>query len=305
MVGNRNIFTKMLNLVSLRFGYAREARRFRKLLERHNASWRTRNCREKMEYSIARQAHTIEKGMSLRFTRPGFGAAKVAHLREDTEHYRNRYGETPFLQKISTTLECYRKFLQDGDSYSSGCVITLKAESVRKAAAGNFRELLTSRHSIRCFAGAPSHDLINEALEMATLTPSACNRQAWHTRIYEGDKARELLRWQDGARGFEDEIPTAILVSADLRGFLSYETHQAWVDGGMYACNLLNSLHSLGLGTIPLSCAFDSRKLRRLADFGLPENEVPIVIIGTGELEDEFKVALSERKETSQTNEWM
>lgn len=305
MAANRNIFVKALNLLEMKIGFAREARVFRKKLGRHNASWLTRSSREKMEYSIARQAHTLEKGMSLRFTRPGFGAAKAAHLREDMEHYRSRYGSTPFLEKISGTLKCYEKFIADGDAYASGCVKVLKAEQVSSEAAGDFRSLLQSRHSVRYFSGSASHGQIEEALKMAALTPSACNRQAWHTRIFEGAKAERLVRWQDGARGFESEIPTAILVSADLRGFLSYEVHQAWVDGGMYACNLLNALHSLGLGTIPLSCAFSSRKLKGLKDFGLPDNEIPILIIGVGTLEEEFKVALSERKDIEETNEWM
>ena len=40
-----------------------------------------------------------------------------------------------------------------------------------------------------------------------------------------------------------------------------YEVHQAYVDGGLYAMNLINALHSLGIGTIPLSVAFGYDKL--------------------------------------------
>lgn len=66
--------------------------------------------------------------------------------------------------------------------------------------------------------------------------------------------------------------------------------------------NLINALHSLGFGTIPLSVGFDCKKNASLKKFLIPENEVPIVIIGFGELEDEFKVAISERKDICLTN---
>ena len=107
---------------------------------------------------------------------------------------------------------------------------------------------------------------------------------------------------QGGCRGFESEIRNSILVTANLKAFLSYEIHQAYVDGGLYAMNLINALHSLGLGTIPLSCAFDCDKLKLLSQFNIPEYEVPIVIIGIGHLYEKFNVAVSERKEISKTN---
>lgn len=305
MKTDRTIIRKALNLVELRLGFALEACAFRRKLNRYNASWRTRSSREKMAFSIARQAHTLEKGMSLRNTRPGFGAAKAAHLREDIDIYIRRFGEDASIENALGILKGYDSFISGSDAGSSGLVESIKAEDVKAMAQGDFHSLLQSRHSVRYFSGSATHEQLEEALRMAALTPSACNRQAWHTRIYEGQKACDLVRWQEGAHGFETEIPTAILVSADLRGFLSYEVHEAWVDGGMYACNLLNALHSSGLGTIPLSCAFGYRKLAKLKDFGLPDNEVPILIIGVGALEEEFKVAKSQRKNIELTNDWM
>ena len=87
-----------------------------------------------------------------------------------------------------------------------------------------------------------------------------------------------------------------------MRGFLYYEPFQQYVDGGMYAMNLVNAFHSLGLGTIPLSCGFVHSKLARLKRFGIPEQESPILIIGIGNLEDKVKVAVSTRKNISETN---
>ena len=161
----------------------------------------------------------------------------------------------------------------------AGTQMVSKAEIVSRAQ-GNFEQLLTSRHSIRYFSkDAISARQINKALQMAQLTPSACNRQGWHTHIYQGNKATQLFKWQGGARGFEAEPTLAILVSANSRAFLKYEPFQVYVDGGLYTMNLINALHYVGLGTIPLSCGFGYQKLADLYKyFDLPENERPIAI---------------------------
>ena len=169
----------------------------------------------------------------------------------------------------------------------------------------DFESLLYSRHSQRYFSNMPvSLEKLNKALKMAQRTPSACNRQGWKTYVYKDSKSVELIKWQGGSRGFEEEIKCAILVTANLKAFLSYEVHQAYVDGGLYAMNLINSLHSLGLGTIPLSTAFEYNKLKLLRQFEVPENEVPILIIGIGEMQDQFSVAVSKRKDIKYTNNY-
>ena len=66
--------------------------------------------------------------------------------------------------------------------------------------------------------------------------------------------------------------------------------------------NLINALHSEGLGTIPLSCGFTFEKLEGLKEFGVPEYEVPILIIGTGVMEDMVKVPVSDRRPIESTN---
>ncbi len=129
-------------------------------------------------------------------------------------------------------------------------------------------------------------------------TPSACNRQPWRIHVFR-DKVikKELLDWQ-GNRGFTDNIDTAIVVTCSLNAFFIYELHQAYVDGGLYAMTLMLALHSLGLGTIPLTLGLMSSELNILHEkFGIKEDQIPILIIGVGCLKESFEVAISERKE--------
>ena len=294
---------------------------------RYNASSRTEADREKLEYVLLRENHTIEKGISLRHPRKGFGQQKVRAFLSHLSLYQQRYGaETPdFLRYPLSTVRYWLDYTQrEGTDVTPiaqqweqlaakvglleveghAGVREASAEEILSAARGDFASLLSSRHSMRYFDPRPvAHELIDRALALAQLTPSACNRQGWKTHVYEGPSCHQLLEAQGGSRGFEQEVPAAIVVTANQKAFLYYEMHQAYVDGGLYAMNLINALHFLGLGTIPLSCGFKQRKLRRIKrQFGIPECEVPILIIGFGHLEPSVKVAVSTRKAVTLTN---
>lgn len=293
---------------------------------RYNADSHTDKDIEKMQYTLLRENHTIEKGMSMRNPRIGFGQKKVELLLGRLNDYADKYllDDMEFLRYPLSTIKNYIDFTKRNGvniskieleyeklkSRTNIHDLTIQAgvynetkENITGEACKDFRSLLYSRHSIRYFnKEEPSASVIEQALVLAQQTPSACNRQGWKTHIFTGKKCHDLLVWQGGCKGFEEEIPYAILVTANLKAFLSYEIHQAYVDGGLYAMNLINALHFMGLGTIPLSMAFSCKKLSQLTDFNIPQSEIPIVIVACGLMEEKFRVAVSKRKEIQTTN---
>ena len=295
-------------------------------LRKYNASSHTENDIEKTQYTLSRLVHTIEKGMSMRNPRKGFGQQKVDIVLDYLIDYAKKFAkqDKSFLQYpinaiysyIQYTTECgveilnieskFKRLIElsgmQPEKYKGG-VAMVRKEDIELACRSNFKDLLMHRHSVRYFTEkVPEIESINAALELAQRTPSACNRQGWKTHVFLGDKSTELIKWQGGARGFEDEIKGAILVTANLKAFLFYEVHQAYIDGGLYAMNLINALQYFGFGSIPLSAGFLNEKLEKLKAFGIPENEVPIVVIGFGYCQDQFKIAISERKKLDATN---
>ncbi len=296
---------------------------------RYNASRHTEGDMQKMQYTLLRRNHIIEKGMSMRKPKHGFGQAKVLELIESLRRYNQRYGtaDKAFLRYPLATIKTYIEYQQHNgvdiahiesqfeqlcreaaipaDSLSTPAgVETVAASYLQQEATANFERLLLSRHSIRFFENEqPSRALLEKALALAARTPSACNRQAWHTHIYFGDDTHRLLRMQTGCNGFCDDIHCAIVVTANMKGFLGHEPFQCYIDGALYAQNLINALHYVGLGTIPLSCGFMSNQLSQMQrTFNIPDNEVLIVIIGTGIMCKETKIAVSTRKPVSTTN---
>lgn len=322
------MLSKLFRQLRLEKMFLREALAFWSLTRKYNASNHTDEDIEKMQYTLLRENHVIEKGMSLRHPKKGFGKEKVKHLLQYLDLYVNRYADkdASFLKYPMSTIRGYIAYMKDSGVEISDVeslymqlliktgfseveervgIVPITREYILSECKKDFESLLKSRHSIRYFKDVPPDiNLIKEALVMAQLTPSACNRQGWKVHIFSGNKSLELLKWQGGCRGFEEEMKFSILVTADLKAFLSYEVHQAYVDGGLYAMNLINALHSLGIGTIPLSTAFDCYWLARLKKFGIPDNEVPILIIGIGEMEDQFNVASSVRKDPVTITTW-
>ena len=324
----RRIIDAIKARMPLQIQFLFEVNSYWRRLCKYNASIRTDKDIRKMQYTLLRENHVIEKGMSMRNTKRGFGQSKVLNLLNRLEKHYRFYGEQDkdFLVYPLATIAEYIAFQhRDGVEiekieklYNELCKTagiapdnTIKAgikyqscKDLQEKGKGDFSTLLYSRHSIRYFKEeTPSKELLDKALALAARTPSACNRQAWHTHVYFGEKCHQLLKEQDGCRGFYNDIPCAIVVTADMKGFLGHEPFQCYIDGGLYAQNLINALHYTGLGSIPLSCGFLSTKLLRMQKtFNIPENEVMVVIIGTGYMLDEMKIAVSTRKNSTLTN---
>lgn len=308
----------------IEFQLIKEGYHITKRLLKYNASVNTDYDLQKMQYTLLRENHVIEKGMSMRSPKKGYGQAKVELLIHRLLKYYKLYGEKDksFLFYPLSTIAQYIKYTTSAGvnishleklfnelleicqlennslKIESGIKNITKEEIINCIQSANYEKLVKSRHSIRYFTkDIPDLNLIKKALELAQQTPSACNRQGWMVHVFLGHKNLELLNWQSGANGFSNEIQMSILITANMKAFLSHEPNQAYIDGGLYAMNLLYAIHAQGLGTIPLSCGFYQKKLDILhSNFEVPENEVPIMIIGVGCLLDNFNIAVSSRK---------
>jgi len=167
----------------------------------------------------------------------------------------------------------------------------------------NFRDFAKSRHSVRNFTGEKvAYKEIKKAIEIAQTAPSVCNRQSAKVRVFYDDEMREVLKLQNGNRGFDQEIGALLIITSDTKSFFySGEINQAFVDGGLFSMMLLMALHDLGYGACMLnwcvSGAID-RKLRDITKIG--ESEIVVMFMAVGVLPEFFKVALSQRRPISE-----
>ena len=279
----------------------------------------------KMETDLAIRAHALEKGMSIGGVKVGFGKAKVIKLIQDFQHYLHIGGRLEFVsdacgivneyisfnRQLGADMNDINKLFEDfcrnhgirPSSSSEAGIYMKKRKDVDSDSQAPFDVFSQSRFSVRDF-GKDKIDFnkVLLALQMCQRTPSACNRQSYKIYVYKDDALKNTIcKLQGGCNGFYEDFQVAVLICGDQRGYNINELHQVYVDGGMYAMNLLYALHYEGLAAIPLTMGQKQRQLKQIKHaMDIPEYEMPCVLIGIGSYNEDYKVAVSKRKKFSE-----
>ena len=260
-------------------------------------------------HAIYKSYHGVEKGLSLRAPRPGFGVDKIAFLMEKLRAYRAKF-DPDGVPAATSALQSYRAFNADHqienpaletfldatpDDQTGGTHPVTRAD-ILAATQSTGPAFFWARHSVRQYADTPvAMELITAAVDMARKTPSVCNRQGGRVHVFEN--AAEALSWQPGNGGFGHLASRALVVTADLQAFSGTgERNQPFVDGGMFAMSLLYALHAQGLGACPLAWSMRADKDRAMRKaLGIPDSEAVIMMISVGHLPQTLAVAKSHR----------
>lgn len=284
------------------------------------------NSKQKKIGRIIREYHVIEKGLTMPDTRMGFGKDLFLDLITHCIEYVDLYGDKDeqFTHAVSVIFEYelfHRKKKFELDPAIVNSINSLKRVTAQriigmqkemtiddyfKDVNSIFPLFAASRSSVRNYSNieVPSHVIIS-ALELSRTTPSACNRQCWRTYLFESkEKINEILTIQGGNRGFGHLSKKLIIITSEIGVFSSVsERNQVFIDGGMYAMNLLYSLHYNKIGACILNCSNTIEKdikLRKLC--GVKDSEVFVAMIACGIPPSTFKIATSHRYGLESTN---
>ena len=181
---------------------------------------------------------------------------------------------------------------------SHGGILRLNHENINNGAKGDFRELSQARYAVRDFGESPVDiEKIKKALTLCERTPSACNRQSWRIHIYTDNELKNhIFDLQAGCKGFHDGMQCAVLICCDAKNYFFGEFSLPYVDGGIYAMNLMYALNYYDLATIPLTLGHREKRIKAIRkEMRLPKTEIPVILIGVGTYKKEFKVAESHR----------
>lgn len=256
-----------------------------------------------VEAQLRKALHSIEKGLSLEQRRRPFGATAERRISELITIARHRYTAPPgssladAIAQATRALESLRLWngsgmLDDRSIHEPSAVGPTSAEA-RDA----IDRLFIQRHSIRSFIpDAPvSDDDMHAAVRTALASPSVCNRATGRVHFYHGpDAIADLFEVQTGNRGLTGVRHVAIVTNS-LEMFTGPDEYaQPWIDGGIFAMNLVWGFEQQGIGTCFLNWSMShgaSVELRRIA--GIPEEELIITMIAFGHPVPEFRVTTS------------
>jgi nitroreductase len=183
-----------------------------------------------------------------------------------------------------------------------GGAITVDREDIFNASQNKFDDFSLNRHSIRSFERPAEIEQIENAVNLAKKCPSSCNIQPIKAYLIQDlSKIKDILSLQRGNRGFEEDIPQIIIITADLQLYLGLrERNQCYVDGGIFALSLTYALHFFKVGSCLLNWASSKKEDKLLRHIlNIPKNEVIVLIMAVGIISKQNNIPISTRRETN------
>lgn len=268
---------------------------------------------------VIRLTHSIEKGLSLKKIRQGFGHKKQTELMEmigiieknnnnyydeiikmavnALNSYLEYHKEIGYRDDYFDTLEnfvyLHREYLQS----NYGGTKILNKEDL-KFNINEVERVFKTRHSIRDFDNKPvDEEIIKKAIEIAQSAPSACNRQGYRCYVVDKSKANGIKNWLSGVGGFSDNLDKVILITGKISSYRFDENYQYIVSASIFGAYLSLALHLYGIGACiiqrPVVWTKDWENIKK--EYKIEKDEQIVLCIGIGMLKDKTKVPISHR----------
>ena len=160
--------------------------------------------------------------------------------------------------------------------------------------------LCLQRRSVRWYEEKPVvRSLLEQAVEIAALAPSACNRQPYQFHIANDKEiAQKLMSVPLGTKGFSHNVPCAIVVTADLAHYGSErDRHLIYIDSALASMQLMLALETRGLSTCPINWPdIEEREQKMASLLGLTDSVRPIMLIAVGYACPKGEIPFSHKK---------
>jgi nitroreductase len=268
-----------------------------------------------LSYNILLICHSIEKGMSIENPK-FFGEEKIRRIMELTNMISDKdvYAYNIGMSTIKEYIEFGKKhkFLdnpiydelseyikgKDFKKVPIGAHIVDKKEILKNK--NDFHSILKNRHSVRKYDKKKIPDkLIEEIIELASNSPSACNRQMIKAYYVKSNEGKELIKkYGQGFSTFNTDNANFFVITFDLGAHhVIGERNQGYFNAGLFSMNLVNILHSYEIGACFVQFANSSQDEEYIKEnLGIPQSERIAVFISFGYYEDKCTILYSDRK---------
>ena len=295
----------------------------KEFFKKHNMN--TESNLNKLGYETVIHTHTLEKGMEHFELRP-FAVKKTAYIIDLIKRQSKYEGFEKKFAYINgvNSLRAYKTIYEehnwkDKNEYKTVTEFLKNYENVEKQKAGayiltkkelendykiDYLKFVKSRHSTRNYKKEPLKiEDVKAAVEMAKYSASACNRQYIKLHYYPTGKMRDnVIKYALGKGGLYLDGVNTFIITFDVNGLTGAgERNQGYFNAGLYSTNLVNALHSLGIGTCFIQFANSVKEedaLKKMND--IPEYERIAVILFAGYYDEKSIFAVSPRKDVNE-----
>lgn len=275
-------------------------------------------------YVLTNNYHVIEKCLAMPNFEPGHGMERVEFVVGDLFKYRELGFDLQHPQYIAA-MQALQEYDQVHKAMGYKLPEGLQADIDRLLVGtsipehhqphvtrkdffahmnGGFEEFARSRHSVRAYSDKNIEDeIVRAVVDLVRTTPTSCNRQPNKTYVVgDKEKIKQIIAWQGGGRGFGENANKLFVITTAVEAYGNDEYNEVFKVGGMYAMNLLYTLHAYQIGACALNWKGEKKtdeKLRAL--LGVPDNEEIMMVIAAGYPPAEFTYVASGRNELDES----
>ena len=269
---------------------------------------------------LRRNIHRLEKGLIMKPMRDSFAedyimetvmsyqrAIETDSLQEDENKWfsdvLNEYftivKDTSLIAKARNIYESYEnKIYETTDKkFIPYTFDTLPASDVSYE---ELHKLFVKRCSVRWYQDKQVPlELIEKAVNLATLAPSACNRQPYVFHVSSNkEKAVQMAKCAGGTPGWAQNIPCTIAIVGDLSAYpFERDRHLIYIDGSLAAMQLILALETLGLSSCSINWPdIESAEQKMQKLLKLEYYERPIMLLSVGYAKDKCGIPYSQKK---------
>lgn len=321
---SRNKFTSLIYYVFFSRAFLREQHAVLKGMLHYYDSLQKP---EKSKFLLRRNTHRLEKGLLMRPRREIFA---LGYIRETVDAYHTslNHSEVPNSKngkddgEIEWAHDVLAEYFKVAGSHphideQRGRFIDINTHPKNEAATKYipykrfldtrsefsyeaFLKLAKFRRSVRWFQQKEvPRDLIDKAINIASLSPTACNRQPYEYRILDDyEDVRSLANLPTGTPGYRDNIPVMVAVVGKLDAYFDErDRHLIYIDSGLSIMSFIYGLEILGLSSCCINWPDIEQKEKKMEKLlGLEPHERVVMCIAVGYPDPEGEVAYSKKK---------
>jgi nitroreductase len=161
-------------------------------------------------------------------------------------------------------------------------------------------KLALIRRSVRFYLPkSVSRTDIDKAIEIALLSPSACNRQPFEFKIIDDSNLlKEIVPFIPGAEGFGEGLPVLVVVVGKLRAFFNErDRHLIYIDASLTSMSFMFALETLGISSCCINCPETNQLNKKVGDkLRLGADERIILFVSLGYANPDGMIPFSKKK---------
>lgn len=286
-------------------------------------SWTSKNISPYWALSseLVFQYHKLEKGLCMPGEKRFFGYDPAAETIRLVKEWRSRAYDLndPIYIGALETLRAYRVRLDITPPVNGANLLKsiemelantkineefttpiINFNNIKESDYDDLNRIYLSRRSVRIFKNeAVDISIVNKAVSLAQLSPSACNRQPCRVHVFSDKEKKEaILQLQNGNRGFGDMAPTLLVLTSSASCFFdAHERSEPFFNGGIFSMSFILALETLGISSCCLNWSVgkeQDQKIHLLTN--ICQSERILMILAIGYAEKNIVVPLSPRR---------